>query len=139
MSERFLLDTNVISELARKAPDARVVAFIGQLDDLIVPSIALFEIERGIRRLPSGKRRVGLERWLAEWLAPPIVVLAFDAASARTAAKIEEAARKAGRAIDTHDLFVVAMASVHELTVATRNVRDFRAHGVRVMDPFEPQ
>ena len=136
MSERFLLDTNVISELARAKPDAHVVAFVERLDEVIVPSIALFEIERGIRRLPAGKRRQGLERWLAEWLAPPIAVLPFDAASARAAAKIEESARRAGRAIDAHDLFVVATASVHELTVATRNVRDFRAHGVRVMDPF---
>lgn len=136
MSERFLLDTNVVSELARHAPVPAVSAFVGGLDEVLVPASVLYELERGIRLLPTGKKRHGLERWLALWLVPPVRVLPFDAAAALAAAKIEEAARRAGRAVAAADLFVLGTASACDLTVATRNARDFRGHGVRVVDPF---
>lgn len=136
MSERFLLDTNVVSELARAKPDTNVLAFVASLDDVLVPASAVYELERGIRLLPAGKKRRGLERWLAEWLVPPVTVVPFDASAARAAARLVEAARRGGRPIATLDLFVLGSALACDCTIATRNVRDFRGHGVSVHDPF---
>jgi predicted nucleic acid-binding protein len=136
MTERFLLDTNVLSELARPAPNEQVVAFIASLDELLVPASVLFELERDVRALPSGRRRTGLARWLAELLTGPLSIRAVDAAAATAAAKIEEAARRRGRTIEVPDLFVLGVARAEDLTVATRNVADFEGHGVPVLDPF---
>jgi predicted nucleic acid-binding protein len=136
VSERFLLDTNVVSELARKVPSPRVVAFVASLDEVIVPASVLFELERGVRGLPAGKRRAGLERWLAEWMAEPVTIRPLDGGAARAAAMIEETARRKGRTVAVPDLFVLGIARSEGLTVATRNARDFAGHGVTVLDPF---
>lgn len=131
-----MIDTDVASELARSAPDANVVAFIAGLDEVIISSIGVFELTRGIEWLAAGKKKSALVRWLAEWLATPVTILAFDAAAARSAANIEASARRTGRGIDVRDLFVLGIAKSHGLTVATRNVAHFRGHGVNIVNPF---
>lgn len=136
MSERVLLDTDVVSELARSAPAPAVLTFIARLDEIFLSSVGLFELARGVQRLPPGRKKKALERWLAEWLATPVTVLPFDAAAARAAATIETTARRAGRGIDVRDLFVLSIARSNHLVVATHNVSHFRGHGVQVLDPF---
>lgn len=98
--------------------------------------MGLFELARGIERLAPGKKRRTLERWLAQWIALPVTVVSFDARAARIAASMETSARRAGRAVDVRDVFVLATARAHGLTVATRNVAHFAGHGVPVHDPF---
>ena len=133
---RYLLDTNVISETTRPKPDANVIRWLGQLSALTLPSIGIFEITSGIRRLPGGKKREFLEVWLAELLASDCEVLPFNLDAALNCAFLESEARRRGRTIELRDLLILAIAKSYDLGVATRNVSHFRGFGVPVYDPF---
>jgi predicted nucleic acid-binding protein len=133
---RYLLDTNVISETARKKPDASVSRWLGQLSTLALPAVGVYELASGIQRLPAGKKREFLEDWLAELLASDCEVLPFDRDAALTCAVLESEARRHGRTIEQRDLLILAIAKSQNLTVATRNVAHFRGLGVTVYDPF---
>jgi predicted nucleic acid-binding protein len=132
----FLLDTNVVSETTKQVPAPAVLAWLGRQDAFHLSSVTVFELARGIEVLPSGKKRVFLEAWLAKLLAHGSVVHAFDEAESLLAAKLEADARRGGRTVDLRDLFIVATARVANLSVATRNIAHFRGYGVVVFDPF---
>lgn len=136
MSARFLVDTDVISETARPRPDLAVLRWIASQGSLAIASITLFELSRGIESVPPGKRRDFLDAWLATILDSGVEVVPFDADSARVAARVERDAKRRGRPIATHDLFILASAKVRSLGVATRNVAHFRGHGTSIVDPF---
>lgn len=136
-AERWLLDTNVVSELARPQPDAGVLAFVSAMPSIVLASVVLYELERGVLNVPSGKRRRDLERWLATLLEGPIEVVALDADAARAAARIETRAAVRGRPIDPRDALIAGTARAHGFGLATRNLAHFRGHGVRLVDPFE--
>ncbi len=135
IEQRFVIDTNVLSELARPAPDARVVEWFRGLVAPSTSSISIYELSRGIERMPRGKRRTFLEGWLAELLRV-LVVLPVDANVALAAARIESAAQRTGRSIEVRDLLVVATAQAHGLPLSTRNVDHTRGLGIVVYDPF---
>lgn len=135
MTERFLLDTNVLSELARPEPDPAVLDWLRRLPSPATSSVCVFELSRGIELLSRGRRRAFLEAWLAELLAT-LEVIDFDEASALHAARIEVAARREGRAVETRDLFVVATALRHDRTIASRNVAHLSGLGCTLVDPF---
>jgi predicted nucleic acid-binding protein len=133
---RYLLDTNVLSETARSKPAAPVIRWLAQLSTLALPSVGVYELASGIKRLPTGKKRAFLEDWFAELLASPCEVLPFDRAAALSSADLESEARRQGRAVEPRDLFILAIAKSQELGVATRNVAHFRGFGVPIYDPF---
>lgn len=133
----YLLDTNVVSETARPRPAAHVLSWLEARERLLVSSVTWFEIRRGIDSLLlRSKRRSALESWFAGWVSSGVEVLPFDEDAATEAARIEIAARNAGRSVDFRDLFVLATAAVNGLAVATRNVAHFDGFGVAVIDPF---
>ncbi len=132
----WLLDTSVVSELARPQPDPRVAALVAGLDRLVVASIVLFELDRGVARLPAGRRRRALSQWLAHWLGESVTVLPLDREAARAAARIEAAAERRGRAIDVRDALLLGTASAVGLGVASRNLAHLAGHGVPTMNPF---
>lgn len=132
----FLLDTNVISETARKRPTPAVLAWIGGLAAIALPAVAVYEIASGIQRLQPGSRRGFLEDWFAELLGSGCDIVAFDRDAALACAALETEARRARRTIETRDLFILATARAHALGVATRNVDHFRGFGVAIYDPF---
>ena len=133
----YLLDTNVISETARKKPDPKVLSWIGQLQALVVPSVAVFEIASGIQRLPIGGKRAFLEEWFAELLGSNGDVMPFDREAALACAALEAEARHERRTVETRDLFILAIAKSRALGIATRNIAHFRGFGVPVYDPFK--
>lgn len=133
----FLLDTNVISETARPQPSMRVLEWIGRLPSLHLPSVAVYELAAGIKRLPAGKRRRFLEQWFADLLGSDCSVLPLDRDGALASAEIEVDARRHGRAVESRDLLILGTAKAHSLGVATRNVAHFRGLGVPIYDPFE--
>lgn len=135
---RWLLDTNVVSELAKSRPSASVLAFIAGFDVLPIPSITVYELERGVALLPAGKRRRDLVAWLATILAGPVEIVALDGAAARAAARIEAAASRRGRSIEVRDALIVGTAASAGMGIATRNTAHLRGHGVRIVDPFAP-
>lgn len=133
--ERYLLDTNIVSELRKQRPHGAVLAWIEALDDAQVhlSAVTLGEIQAGIeltRDQDPGKASE-IEAWL-ERVAGAYNVLPMDAAAFRAWARLMH------RQSDTlyEDAMIAATAKVHGLTVATRNVADFNALGMAVFDPF---
>lgn len=135
MTSRYLLDTNVVSELRKQRPHVGLVAWLKSIDDaqLYLSAVTLGEIQAGIeltREQDPGKAQE-IEAWL-ELVAGAYNVLSMDAASFRAWARLMH------RKSDTlyEDAMIAATASVHGLTVATRNVNDFKALGLAVFNPF---
>ncbi len=135
MTRKFLLDTNVVSELRRQRPHGGVVAWLQSLDDaqLHVSAVTLGEIQAGIEltREQDASKAQEIEGWL-ELVAGSYNVLPMDAATFRAWARLMH------RKSDTlyEDAMIAATAQVHGLTVATRNVSDFNALGLEVFNPF---
>ena len=136
----FLLDTNVVSELMRTAPDPGVLGFVGACDDLWLSVVVLHELDFGVRLLPRGRRRDSLRRALAgvesRYRDRVLGVTRFEA---RQAARLRVQARRAGRTLHFADALIAATATVHDLAVATRNVRDFDLPGVETECPWTAQ
>ncbi|MDE2933382.1 MAG: type II toxin-antitoxin system VapC family toxin [Chloroflexota bacterium] len=132
----YLLDTNVVSELRRPRPHPAVVEWIRQIpaDQLFVSAVTIGEIQAGIEitREHDATRADELEAWLGQ------VIDSFSVLPADGAA-FQEWARLKHRQPDSlmEDALIAAVAVVHQLTVATRNERDFDQLGVVAFNPFE--
>jgi toxin FitB len=143
----WLLDTNVISELRKPHCDANVRAWSEQQSptSLFLSIITLAEIRYGIGRLPRGEpSRQRLERWLADELRPWFSdrLLQADEDVFLVWRRLVDKGRAVHRTFPQPDLFITAMAMLHDLCVVTRNVSDFRGSGVMVLNPWtnsEPQ
>lgn len=133
----YLVDTNVISETARKKPDPKVIAWIGNQPSLALPAVAIYELASGIQRLPPGDKRAFLDEWFAGLLGAGCDVIPFDRDAALACAALETEARHRRRTIETRDLFILATARSRSLGVATRNVGHFKGFAVPVYDPFK--
>lgn len=136
----ILLDTCVISELARPTPDPAVLAWIAAAndEDLRLSVITLGEIRLGAELLEAGSRKARIEAWLEE-LQTTFAdrILPVDDAVALRWGTICAAARRAGRTRPPIDSLLAATALRHRLTLATRNVGDFAGTGVPVVNPWE--
>ncbi len=132
----YLVDANILCELTKQGPDAKVVAWLSAHEaDFVVDSVILGEIALGIHLLPRGRKRAQLERWFQE-VVDRIDCLAWDAATSHRWARMVARLRAKGQALPLLDSMIAATALAHGLTVVTRNVRDFRKAGVPVLDPF---
>ncbi len=140
---RFLLDTNVISELVKPLPNENVWEWVNALPDeqLFISSITIGELQRGIELLPPSIRRSDYERWLQEQIltqyadriiaVDTMVMLRWGALMAGTAAK--------GRPLPVFDSLLAATALTHNMQLVTRNVQDFAETGVQVVNPWQEQ
>lgn len=132
----YLVDANVFSEATKPAPAAKVVEWLRNNErELALDPIILGEIRFGIHLLPPGRRRRRLEHWFNEGITK-IVCLPCDAATGLRWARLLSDLRASGEAIPVKDSLIAATALVHGLVVATRNVKDFKKAGVKVVDPF---
>jgi len=136
-----LLDTNVLSEMRRPAPDARVLSWLDAVDEdrvfLSVASIA--ELRRGVSLLDAGRRRAALTAWLADDLPARFAgrILPIDRHIAETWGDLMAESRRSGASLSTMDGFFAATALAKRLTLVTRNVKDFVTFGVPLLDPWE--
>lgn len=132
---RYLLDTNVISEVRKLRPHGAVVEWLRGLasERIFLSAVTLGELQSGIERTrrQDKKKAQEIEAW-ADLLAGSYNVLAMDAACFREWGRIKE--RNPERLAE--DAMIAATALVHDLIVATRNERDFHRFGVRVFNPF---
>ena len=136
----ILLDTCVVSELARPAPDTRILAWFDSVNDdaLRLSVLTLGEIEKGADLLEEGPRKVRVEAWLDELRATfADRILPVDEAVALRWGAISAASRRAGRARPPIDSLLAATAVCHQLKLATRNVADFEGTGAVIVNPWE--
>ena len=137
----ILLDTNVVSEPLRPAPDVRVIEWIDAqaLETLFLSAITVAELRTGLALLPDGKRRLALQDGLESRVLPLFAgrVLPFDLACTRAYADLTAKARASGLAIGSADGYIAAIAVANGLTVATRDTRPFKAAGVTVINPWQ--
>ena len=131
----YLLDTNVVSELRKPRPHGAVLAWFATLQDtqLHLSAVTIGEIQAGIEltREQDEAKAVEIEGWL-EMVAASYNVLPMDAAAFRAWAQLMH------RRSDTvyEDAMIAATAKIHGLTVVTRNLADFKAFGVPLLNPF---
>ena len=132
----YLLDTNIVSESRKLKPHGGVTAWldIQEAATLYVSAMTIGELQRGVEltRSQDANKAAVIEAWLEQVMVSG-QVLPMDAAVCREWAKLMH-----GRSNTlTEDAFIAATAIVHRLTVATRNIRDFKALGVKTINPFE--
>jgi predicted nucleic acid-binding protein len=137
----ILLDTNVVSEPMRPAPDARVAEWIDSqpTETLWLSAMTVAELRAGVALLPAGKRRTVLHESLEQRILPLFEgrVLAFDMACTNVYAQLTAKARATGKAVETADACIAATALAYGYVVATRNTMPFEAAGVKVIDPWK--
>jgi predicted nucleic acid-binding protein len=137
---RWLLDTNILSELRRPKPERKVLTFIaGQpLDLLFVSTVTFAEIRFGIERVTDACRRAELNTWLTRTVRPM-----FDQRVLQITEDIMfkwwllvEDGRRVGRTFSQPDLIIAATALHHGLTLVSRNTGDFEKARVSILDPW---
>jgi predicted nucleic acid-binding protein len=133
----YLLDTNVVSELRRARPHGAVLVWLRGVpdSDLHLSAATIGELQAGIEitRDQDTARASEIEHWLDQ-VTETYNILPMDAAIFRSWARLMH--RRSDDLIE--DAMIAATAIVHDLTVVTRNVRDFQPFGVRTVNPFSP-
>ena len=137
----FLLDTNVVSEMLKPAPDARVTEFLRTRHDrLWLSVVVLYELEYGVHLLPAGRRRLRLATHVAGIVASHEGrILPVSRRAAQRAARLRARARCSGRPAQMADALIAGTAEVESLVVATRNTAHFAPFDVESIDPWTGQ
>jgi toxin FitB len=136
----WLLDTNVLSELRRRKPERRVVAFIAAqpLENLYVSIVTFAEIRFGIESITDAGRRAELDDWLTHKVRPMFEqrVLGISENVMFKWRLLVEAGRKVRHTYSQPDLIIAATALDHGLTVVSRDLSDYRKARVPVLNPW---
>lgn len=136
----WLLDTCVISEATKKAPQPRVVAWLDEQNEaeFYLSVLTLGEIEKGIARLRHSQQKRRLVHWLRSEVVARFAgrILSVDEEVARVWGRMLADAETRGRSLPTVDSLIAATAVVRHLVVVTRNTSDMRATGVEILDPW---
>jgi predicted nucleic acid-binding protein len=135
----IFLDTNVVSETLKKAPNEAVLAWLVRYDaELALPTVTIAEIAFGIQKIRPDQRADRLEQGLADWrrrFADRIFGLTEEAALAY--GEIMGSAVRQGRGMSAPDGMIAAIARVNGGRLATRNLTDFETTGVDLMSPWD--
>ena len=137
---RYLLDTNIISDIAKPAPSESLLGWMSEQtdDDLFIASMTVAEIRRGVLEKPAGKRRDQLEAWFSGPEGPQALfvgrVLPFDENAALIWARLMASAKLQGRPRSALDTIIAAVAEAHGCTVVTDNEKDFA--DIEIINPL---
>ena len=136
----IVLDTNVLSELMRRAPAERVVEWVDDQDPrtLAITAVTVAELLYGVARLPAGARKDELASAVRALVREDFSdrVEPFDGVAAEHYADVVAERERRGRPISAADAQIAAICRRSDATLATRNTRDFEATGVEVIDPW---
>lgn len=137
---RYLLDTNIISNVTKPSPSPALLAWMAEQNDhdLFVSALTIGEIRRGILEKPAGRKRSALEAWFASPEGPPLLfagrVLAFDEQASLVWARLMASGTVTGRPRNALDMIIAAVAEVNGCVVVTDNERDFT--GLQFVNPL---
>jgi hypothetical protein len=138
---KFLLDTCVISELAKTSPDDNVFSWVKSCpeEQLFLSVLTIGELQKGISKLQSGKKRLALQLWVDEELTARFAarLIPIDFSVAQKWGEMQAKAEKQGLPIPAIDGLIAASGLAYNLTVVTRNVQDMAPSGVQLINPWE--
>jgi predicted nucleic acid-binding protein len=137
---RYLLDTNIISNITKPAPSDALVAWMAEQsdEDLYIASLTVAEIRRGVLEKPAGKRRSALEAWFSGPEGPQALfagrVLPFDERAGLVWARLMADGKARGRHRSALDMVIAAVAEANDCVVVTDNDKDFA--GIETLNPL---
>jgi toxin FitB len=138
---RYLLDTCVLSEFVKPAPERKVIDWLNSVDaeSVFLSAVTIGEIQFGISTRPASNRRTELEVWLNTALPEQFAgrVLALDADTFVTWGKMAAAQKRGGEPMGVMDSLIAATALQHSMVLVTRNVADFKATDLSLLNPWE--
>lgn len=137
----IVLDTNVISELTRRAPASGVISWLDsfQVSELAITAITAAELLYGVARLPAGRRKTELAAAVHGLLSDDFQgrILPFDERAARRYAEIVTGRERLGRPIGVADAQIAAICGAVDATLGTHNTADFEETGVELINPWK--
>lgn len=137
---RYLLDTNIISNITKPVPSEALTAWMAEQadDDLFIAALTIAEIWRGVLEKPRGRKRRELERWFHGPEGPKALfagrILAFDEAAALVWARLMAEGTAVGRPRSALDMMIAAVSEANGCVVVTDNEADFA--GVKIVNPL---
>lgn len=137
---RYLLDTNIISNIVKPQPSKSLLAWWTRQSekDLFISSLTVAEIRRGILEMPRGKKRDALDGWFVGKEGPQALfagrILAFDDNAGLIWARLMAEGRATGRPRSGLDMIIAAVAGGNDCVVVTDNEKDF--HGIKIVNPL---
>ena len=138
---KYLLDTNVISELIARHPNPRVVEWIDQLDpdEIYLSVITIGEIRKGIEKLPSSKRKQTIQEWLATDLLLRFHghIVEIDTPTMLRWGELTGGLEKIGKPMSAVDSLIAAIALEGSFTLVTRNEQDFKNADISIINPWK--
>jgi toxin FitB len=139
---RYLLDTNILSNITKSTPSESLIAWMAeQVDqDMFIASLTIAEIRRGVLEKPAGKRRDQLEAWFSGPEGPQTLfvdrVLPFDEKAALIWGRLMADGKAKGRPRSALDTIIAAVAEANDCVVVTDNEKDF--DDIEILNPSRP-
>jgi predicted nucleic acid-binding protein len=139
VSGGFLLDTNVPSEFGNPSPERRVTAWVASKENLHLSVVSIGELRKGFCLLPQSKRRTQLEQWFDHFLLPLVAnrILPVTQEIGDRWGRLSAERQSRGTPLAVADGLIAATALEHDLTLVTRNVKDYSHLGVPILNPWD--
>ena len=137
---KYLLDTCVISELVKPAPNRKIIDWLNELSSeaLFLCAITIGEVRKGLTKLPASGKKERLTIWLNTLLIEyKEQILSIDLMVCENWGVLQGNAEKAGTPMSTIDGLIAATAYTHNLTLATRNENDFTPSNIPILNPWK--